>query len=270
MTQEEKFEEAKRLYETANADQRYVLESLFPELKEREDERIRKKLIDYFKENNAALAFEGISNESVITWIEKQKTSDEALQYLKENHSPSEVSDFQAAMNIAVAKAYDKGYNDGLKKQDEQKPTDKVKHKFKVGDEIKTVNEESLTITKIDDKGYWSEDLFICDFDEAVCWNLVEQNHAWSEEDATHYNRILKELNLQKEMPINVSVIEEVKSDIIWLKSIKDRVQPQLQWKPSDEQIKALETTIYTNMSRNDERYLVLSEFVEELKKLKG
>lgn len=51
MTQEEKFEEAKRLYETANADQRYVLESLFPELKESEDERIRKEIISAIKED---------------------------------------------------------------------------------------------------------------------------------------------------------------------------------------------------------------------------
>lgn len=42
-------------------------------------------------------------------WLEKQKPSDEALKYIKENHSPSEVSDFQAAMNIAVAKAFDAG-----------------------------------------------------------------------------------------------------------------------------------------------------------------
>ena len=41
-------------------------------------------------------------------------------------------------------------------------------------------------------------------------------------------------------------------------------------WRPSDEQIKALETTLYTNMSRNDERYSVLSEFVAELKKLRA
>lgn len=33
MTEKEKFKEAKRLYQTANADQRYVLETLFPELK---------------------------------------------------------------------------------------------------------------------------------------------------------------------------------------------------------------------------------------------
>ena len=36
MSQEDKLKEAKRLYETANADQRYVLESLFPSLRESE------------------------------------------------------------------------------------------------------------------------------------------------------------------------------------------------------------------------------------------
>lgn len=39
------------------------------------------------------------------TYKSDEKTSEEAIQYLKENHSPSEISDFQAAMNIAVAKA---------------------------------------------------------------------------------------------------------------------------------------------------------------------
>jgi hypothetical protein len=49
------------------------------------------------------------------------------------------------------------------------------KLKFRVGDEIKTVNEEPLTITKIDEKGYWSEDLFICGFDSEVIWDLIKQ-----------------------------------------------------------------------------------------------
>ena len=73
MTQEEKFEEAKRLYETANADQRYVLESLFPELKESEDERIRKMLIEFFSkgaEYNSST--NGISDKDIVAWLEKQ------------------------------------------------------------------------------------------------------------------------------------------------------------------------------------------------------
>lgn len=46
----EKLEEAKELYKTANADQRYALELLFPELKDDEDDRIRKELIEALKQ----------------------------------------------------------------------------------------------------------------------------------------------------------------------------------------------------------------------------
>lgn len=35
----------------------------------------------------------------------EELTAEQAIKYLQEHHSPSEVSDFQAAMNIAVAKA---------------------------------------------------------------------------------------------------------------------------------------------------------------------
>ena len=74
MTQEEKLEEAKRLYKTANADQKYVLERLFPELKESEDEKIRKELLDFCK-NRAEYypndpKYKNIS--AWIAWLEKK------------------------------------------------------------------------------------------------------------------------------------------------------------------------------------------------------
>ena len=64
MDYKEKLEEAKRLYETANADQKYVLETLFPELKENKDERIRKEIIKYIKT--------GTYHKDWLTWLEKQ------------------------------------------------------------------------------------------------------------------------------------------------------------------------------------------------------
>ena len=70
MTQEEKLEDAKRLYETANADQRYVLESLFPELKESEDEKVRKALIELVKQSSEIL--EKNNQNRMIAWLEKQ------------------------------------------------------------------------------------------------------------------------------------------------------------------------------------------------------
>lgn len=108
MDYKEKLEEAKRLYESANADQKYVLESLFPELAGSEDEQIRKRIIHALhgdvldmEETNKALA-----------WLEKQV----------EYKSPEELLKIRQEL-------YQSGYNDGYKhgyedskKQDEQKP----------------------------------------------------------------------------------------------------------------------------------------------------
>lgn len=88
-------EEAKRLYKTANADQRYVLEKLFPELRETEDEKIRKNLINFldavwhlgknanFDEHSKADCAEWIS------WLEKQEGCElirkEWLEHIKQS-----------------------------------------------------------------------------------------------------------------------------------------------------------------------------------------
>jgi len=58
--------------------------------------------------------------------------------------------------------------------------------KFKVGDEVRTENEESLTITKIDKRGYWSNDLFICDFNSEYDWELVERKPSDMDEPKFH------------------------------------------------------------------------------------
>ena len=71
MNNEEKLKEAKRLYKTATPDQKYVLESLFPELKESEDDKIRKWLIDWAKAVNWSEQFT-VTKEQVLAWLEKQ------------------------------------------------------------------------------------------------------------------------------------------------------------------------------------------------------
>lgn len=85
MTQEEKakaydkaLEKAKYLHEAA-ANGNYEIEvktfeCLFPELKESEDERIRKELIEHIKANceTGFLLFQKFSPDDVIAWLEKQ------------------------------------------------------------------------------------------------------------------------------------------------------------------------------------------------------
>lgn len=73
MNIEEKLKAAKRLYQTANSDQKYVLESLFPELKESEDERIRKELITFFQRfPYDSIESAGTNPKEAIAWLEKQ------------------------------------------------------------------------------------------------------------------------------------------------------------------------------------------------------
>ncbi len=95
----------------------FIPVAIFPELEDCQDEKTRKSLISYLHGLGEFEYPDKKTYSNWLAWLERQKTSEEALQYLKENHSPSEVSDFQTAMNIAVAKAYDKGVKDGLEKQ---------------------------------------------------------------------------------------------------------------------------------------------------------
>jgi len=68
---EERLKEAKKLYESANKDQKYILESLFPELRESGDERIRKAILELVRQSSAILDKQNQNN--MIAWLEKQK-----------------------------------------------------------------------------------------------------------------------------------------------------------------------------------------------------
>ena len=146
----------------------------------KDDERLRKTTISFLK----YFAEQGYENAvECIDWLEKtsgtftQKDVDDA--YLKG------ISDTKNELEKQGESKFEQCIQEGDKIITNEDGTHfntsqlervaKKEPKFKVGDEIKTANEESLTITKIDNKGYWSEDLFICDFDEECLWDLVEQ-----------------------------------------------------------------------------------------------
>ena len=118
------FEEAKKLYKTANTDQKHVLEKLFPELKESEeleDERIRKWCISHFKECINVIKdndeYKEYLSNKVLTWLKKQGDK----------------------IDIAN-KEYWRGYREGKKemldKYAEAEKQSEKKHKFNIGDII--------------------------------------------------------------------------------------------------------------------------------------
>lgn len=109
MSQEDKFKEAQRLYETANADQRYVLESLFPELKETEDEKIRKDLITFLDEiwhlgKNANFdKWDKSDCSNWIAWLEKQGEQKPVEWSEKDEHKVKDIIYFLNSAKVHYA-----------------------------------------------------------------------------------------------------------------------------------------------------------------------
>lgn len=64
-------DKAKKLHDENWDECKVCLESLFPELAESEDERIRKKLIKYFQDLKGGW-FGNISHDDILAWLEKQ------------------------------------------------------------------------------------------------------------------------------------------------------------------------------------------------------
>jgi hypothetical protein len=102
-----------------------------------------------------------------------------------------------------------------------------------------------------------------------IAWleNQGEQKPAeWSEKDEEISEAIIKRIKGESEA-LSVSL----SSAISWVGNIKDRVQHQSQWKPSDEQLYILESVIadYDNQGLSFTKEM-LYDLYEDLKKLKG
>lgn len=86
-----------------------------------------------------------------------------------------------------------------------------------------------------------------------------EQKPAWSEKDIFKIQRICKYLDNAKKYYADIT---EVRECIDWLKSLKDRTQPQ--WKPSKEQMETL-----WNVYQGGKEQAELAILYNDLKKLR-
>ena len=246
---DEAIERAKNFIENGDESERTIAESIFAGLMEvSEDERIRKKLVQFFKEKDEEDFEEWVPKAKVLAWLEKQgeqKTVDEiakevcknkesATAFLKSAGIMNEKGELaeqyrqgeqksiddltqQEAMDIAVAKCFVQG---------EQQPTDKVEPKFKVGDIIKNKkNGDTVKVEQILSDSYcysgWDgaatihSDFLISDQDN---WELVEQNPSWSEEDERMRCLIISHFESHK---LNHEYITTDDKVIKWLNSLK-------------------------------------------------
>ena len=147
-----------------------------PELRESEDERIKKSISNYI---NVTLSDDySVEKEKWLGWLEKQgekKSSDEVLKIRQE--------------------VYQSGYNDGYKHGcadtiGEKKSIncadndDKVNSKFKAGDWIIDIQDgEILHINKVRDYAYYVTNLDGASFDTPRC-SIETWNRLWTIKDA--------------------------------------------------------------------------------------
>lgn len=168
-----------------------VAEFVFPELKESEDERIRKEIIEYLEQSQFGEEHYQIDDDIVrgyIAWLEKQGEQKlyvndnakemfiKALERVEEQNSKgykltdcdknSWWEDFKAYTSCTI----------------EQKPTDKIEPKFKVGDWI-IGNTIYKVLCVIDDEYRLSlniDDSIVC----AKIKSIDKRFHLWTIQDA--------------------------------------------------------------------------------------
>jgi len=139
MDYEKKYKEAlgwmQSLYKGLHGKTKEEAEHFFPELKESEDERIKKTIIRILKGETGYISKE--DTDRYIAWLEKQGE--------KKHFSNFKAKDWY--VSTVDGKIYNMTYN----------PTDKIEPKFKVGDWISGYY-TNYKVLSVNDKGYVVED----------------------------------------------------------------------------------------------------------------
>ena len=244
MTQEEKLEEAKKLYKTANADQKYVLESLFPELKESKDEKIRKHLIGVVELYYGKT--EEQEKKDCLVWLEKQEGCEyikkDWLEHIKQSWykegfidgkysggtskeltindaaTLKELIDFLENGTVKLQHDLTKYANwlkiqfTPIEKQGEQKPADKIEPKFKIGDwAVSDLDKMTRYISEVHNDKY--NNYYVIKGDVETECNIDEYDrlhHLWTIQDAKDGDVLV---NQNGEMPF---IFKECKNNHIY------------------------------------------------------
>jgi hypothetical protein len=212
-----------------------TLEVIFPELKESEDEKIRKSLLNEFIHlQSKGYKFAGLEGEEIVTWLEKQK------------HIYETTKD----------KFYLEGFEEGrlYEKQNEQNPTENVEPKFKV--KYADIEYNVLEVKDIAGITYFGIEDEPNHIDYVLPENckivnggynvkekgspyptksalFSEQNPAWSEKDDAYIKLIISILNNEHRtgrfltccinyFNNNIIPVEQIQD---WLKSLKQRMK---------------------------------------------
>ena len=139
-----------------------VIDAIFPELTESEGGRIRKALIEHFKWNVQQI-LNDFDNKEVLDWLEKQGEIIKEWSEMKMNNIQTELQEM-----VDLKQKTEQG---------EQKPIDKVKPKFKVGDFI--VNDYCMgRVVEL------TNDAYLLDTGQGIPFSCEHNVHLWTIQDA--------------------------------------------------------------------------------------
>ena len=243
MTREEALKVANEMHQWVKTDrEKEALETLIPELKESEDERIIKTLQEYVKNRNWNLG--GPTQDEVLAWLKKKKY---------DRMKP--IYDARESFESALEKAwndYHNGYENVDKLEDDYVECAHAKG-FREGYLFGIGKQKSLNISAasewlrkhisaymnseynefhkcVEYDGSIDKERLINDFEEAM---QKEQKPAWSEEDEAHVEFILESLEDQirfcKKDAEGANYAKQIRTAQNWLKALHERfnIQPK-------------------------------------------
>lgn len=222
---------------------REAIETLIPELKESEDEKIRKEIItflDYYHTGNGGhIDF----NPAWIAWLEKQGEKQKLYATsINLDSLPILELEKEGSQNLA---------NSAKSSKDWQKQPIKYTLEQAARIFLDALSDTPYNNKPVTDAQVITKELlkFLSDTHSYNPNAINEQNPAWSEEDERHINTI-------------VSVIRggthyAYEDELTWLKALKDRVQPhqKQEWSEEDEEAynTALDALYYKDCNDKDD-----------------
>lgn len=229
-------------------------EEMFPELKESEDERIRKALIEFVKSR-------GGFKQEYIAWLENKAEQKPAWSKEDENHIDSLLERLKGlCRNEFIRTRFAINEDEDWLKSIKDRVLPQPKQEWNEEDEIYISDvlwcvEQARKVAKDEnDMGTtWCAENWLKSIKDRI---QPQPKQEWSEEDEDKLKTVISFMNSNP--AINPFYDKMCLKD--WLKSLKDRYT----WKPSDEQMEALEKECIAHSNYE------LCRLLEQLKKLRG
>ena len=241
---------------------------LFPELAESEDEKVRKAII-HFISHTPTVPKGIIGKETMIAWLEKQgeKKPEENKGNIGEispnwrEEDEKEMAAIEHHLNNCGASITSILWLKSLKDRVGCEANCTTTKEWNEEDEHRI--KDTVYFLDTAKKHYASTE----ELDACIDWlksfkGRVQPKQEWNEEDSIRLQRIIDFLWYNRKG--DTDTIYQQERDIDWLKSLR----PQNRWKPSDEQMEALDWQV-ENTSVSSWQYKATKELLEDLKKLK-